>query len=130
MGKLKHLPPDQWPETDVLLFKDVFKPGDIFDETGGAGAHLAAGTQNKIVMSYRRWLMFLSECYADDLHKPPLERITQDRVHAYISQIKIEVSLMTVKIYVANLHYIARLSAPNSDWTWLQSLKARIEAQA
>jgi hypothetical protein len=48
MRKLKHLPLDEWPETDIEVFLRAYEPGDIFDETGGPGAHLAEGTRKII----------------------------------------------------------------------------------
>ena len=44
--KPKHLPLDEWPETDIEAFARAYAPGDMFDDTGGPGAHLAEGTRN------------------------------------------------------------------------------------
>ena len=114
MRKLKHLPLDQWPKADVEAFAKVYEPGDIFDETAGPGAHLAEGTRRMIRTAYRRWLGFLAEHYPDDLLKPPADRITPDRVRAFIEHLAAEVRPTTVAIAVDNLYYAARLIAPDS----------------
>jgi hypothetical protein len=130
MRKLKHLPLDQWPNADREAFRLAYEPGDIFDETGGPGAHLAEGTRWMIQTAWRRWLGFLKEFYPDDLLIAPADRITLERVRSFIDQLRGEVRSTTVAHVVSNLCYAARLIAPKSDWRWLASIKARLAAQA
>jgi len=126
----KHLPLDQWPAADIEAFVSAFEPGDIFDETAGPGAHLAEGTRRMIRTAYRRWLGLLKEHYPDDLLQAPADRITPDRVRAFIDHLDAEVRATTVAIVIDNLGYAARLIAPERDWRWLVSLKARLAARA
>ena len=105
-------------------------PAIIFDETAGPGAHLAEGTRKMIRTAYRRWLGFLAEHYPDDLLKPPADRITPDRVRAFIEHLSAEIRPTSVAIVVDNLCYAARLIAPERDWRWLASIKARLAARA
>jgi integrase len=72
--------------------------------------------------TYRRWLGFLAD-YPADLLKPPRERITPERVRAFIEQLSNEVRPTTVAMAAAHLHTAARLIAPAS---WLGLLKARL----
>ena len=130
MPTLKHLPPGQWPEADHEVFRAAYQPGDIFDDTRGPGANLAQGTRKMIRTSYRRWLGFLKAKYPGDLLKPPADRITLERVRAFIEQLSSEVRTTTVAHVVGNLCYAARLIAPASDWRWLGSIKGRLAALA
>jgi integrase/recombinase XerD len=130
MGKLKHLPIGQWQETDRKAFAKVYEPGDIFEDTAGPGAHLSEGTRKMILTVYRRWLAFLAEFYPDDLLKPPADRVTPDRVRAFIEHLAAEVRPTTVAIAADNLCYAARLIAPTADWQWLASIKRRLAADA
>ena len=130
MRKLKHLPLDQWPAADIEAFASAFTPGDIFDETAGPGAHLAEGTRRMIKTAYRRWLGFLKEHYSGDLLQAPADRIRPDVARAFIEHLGAEVKPTTVAINIDNLHYAARLIAPERDWRWLASLKARLAARA
>jgi len=130
MRKLKHLPLDQWPMADIEAFLRVYEPGDIFDETGGRGAHLAEGTRKMIQTAWRRWLGFLKEHFPDDLLKPPADRILPDRVRALIDHLSAEIRSTSVANVVDNLCYAARLIAPERDWQWLASIKARLLARA
>lgn len=76
--------------------------------------------------TYRRWLGFLTDHYPADLLKPPAERITPERVRAFVEHLSAEVRPTTVAMAVAHLYCTARLIAPASDWRWLVSLKARL----
>ena len=96
MRTLKHLAENEWPEVDRQALCAAYKPGDIFDETAGPGAHLAERTREAIKFAYRRWLGFLKPNYSDDLSKPPAERITPQRVRAFIEHLSAEVRPSTV----------------------------------
>ncbi len=130
MRKPKHLPLYEWAAADIKAFVSAFAPGDIFDDTAGPGAHLAEGTRRMIRTAYRRWLGFLEEHFPGDLLQAPAERITPDRVRAFIDHLGAEVRSTTVAIVIDNLCYAARLIAPERDWRWLVSLKARLAARA
>jgi integrase/recombinase XerD len=130
MRKLKHLPVDQWPEADIAAFAKAYEPGDIFDETAGPGAHLAEGTRRMIRTAYRRWLGFLTDHDPGALRELPAARMTPDRLCAFVEHLNAEVRATTVAHVVDNLHYAARLIAPNRDWSRLASLDARLAARA
>jgi hypothetical protein len=130
MRKLKHLPVHLWPEADLKAFEKAYEPGDRFDETAGPGAHLAEGTRRIIRTAYRRWLGFVKEFYPNDLLKAPADRITLERMRAFIDQLNSEVRQTTVAHVVHNLCYAARLIAPERDWEWLASIAARLASLA
>jgi integrase len=130
MRRLKHLPLDQWPKDDIKAFIKAYEPGDIFDDTAGPGAHLTEGTRRMIRTASRRWLGFLTEYYPHDLLKPLADRITPDRVRAFIEHLAAEVRPTSVAIAIDNLCYAARLIAPTTDWRWLVSIKGRLAALA
>ncbi len=129
MRPLKHLPVRDWPEADTAAFAKAYQPGDIFDETNGPGAHHSEGWRRMIRTSYRRWLGFLKEHDPADLLRAPAERITPERIRAFVEQLSAEVKPTTVVLSVANLDAAARLIAPEADWRWLASLKARLAAR-
>jgi integrase/recombinase XerD len=129
MRVLKHLPVNEWPEADRAVFRAAYEPGDLFEGTAGPGAHLAEGTRRMTKSSYRRWLGFLKANYADDLSIPSAERITPERVRAFIDHLSAQIGPSSVAAAAARL-YAARLIAPTSDWTWLRSIKARLASRA
>ncbi|MEZ5827109.1 MAG: hypothetical protein R3D30_13970 [Hyphomicrobiales bacterium] len=130
MVKLKHLPLSEWPAADRDAFARAYEPGDIFDETAGPGAHLAEGTRRIVRTAYRRWLGFLKSHHPDDLQLPPPDRITLDRVRAFIEHLAAEVKSTSVAMAIDSLCYAARLIAPSRDWAWLAAIEARLAARA
>jgi integrase/recombinase XerD len=130
MRTLKHLPVHEWPEPDREAFRAAYEPGDIFDGTAGPGAHLAEGMRRMIRFGYRRWLGFLKAKYPDDFSMPPAERITPERVRAFIHHLGAEIKPSSAAIAVGQLYAAARLIAPATDWAWLRSVKARLASRA
>jgi hypothetical protein len=130
MRALKHVPVNEWPEADRAAFRAVYEPGDLFDGTAGPGAHLAAGTCQMTKFGYRRWLGFLKANYPDDLSMPPAERITLERVPAFIDHLSAQMGPSSVAVAADRLYAAARLIAPTADWAWLKSIKARLASRA
>ena len=130
MRTLKHLPVDEWPEADREVFRAAYEPGDVFDETAGPGAHLSEGSRRMIRSTYRRWLGFLKTNYPDDFSMPPHERITLERVRAFIDHLSGQIRPSSVAIAAAHLYDAARLIAPTTDWAWLRSIKSRLASCA
>jgi len=130
MRTLKHLPLGQWPEADHEAFRTAYEVGDVFDETAGPGAHLSDATRRMIEFGYRRWLGFLKAGYPDDLSLPPVERITPQRVRAFIEYLGANIKLSSVAFAVHHLYAAGRLIAPTADWRWLRSVKSRLACRA
>jgi integrase/recombinase XerD len=127
---LKHLPAAQWPQTDRRLFEAAYTVGDIFDDDGGAGQHLARASRNTIQFAWGRWLGFLARHYPDSLQVAPDDRLTPERLRAYVEALREEVGPTSLAIYVAGLYGGARLIAPEVDWGWLRALKTRLQGLA
>jgi hypothetical protein len=130
MRKLKHLPLAHWPNADRDAFEAAYRPGDIFDERRGPGAHHSEGSRRMIRTAWRRWLGFLTDHYSADLLKPPAKRIRPEQVRVFVEHLSAEVRPTTVAMTVADLYAAARLIAPECDWRWLGSLKARLVSLA
>jgi integrase/recombinase XerD len=130
MRTLKHLPLNEWPEADREVFRVVYEPGDVFDDTAGPGAHLSEGSRRMIQSTYRRWLGFLKAKYPDELSMPPHERITLERVRAFIDHLSAHIRPSSVAIAAAHLYDAARLIAPSTDWAWLRAIKSRLTSSA
>jgi hypothetical protein len=130
MRKLKHLPLEHWPKADHDAFEAAYRAGDIFDESRGPGAHHSEGWRRMIRTTWRRWLGFLTDHYPADLLKPPAERITPERMRAFVEHLSAEVRPTTVAMSVAHLYAAARLINQAGDWRWLASLRARLASRA
>ena len=130
MRTLKHLPVNEWPEVDREAFRAAYAPGDVFDDTAGCGVHLSEGTREWVKFVYRRWLGFLKATYPDDLSMPPADRITPERVRAFIDHLSANTRPNSVAMVANHLYTAARLIAPKADWAWLRSIKSRLAARA
>ena len=130
MVALKHPGLGRWPPADQAAWKAAFKPGDLFEGGGGAGAHLAPGSRKSIARGYARWLAYLAEQHPDLLGLTPAVRLRKPVVRGYIEELRGEVANMTVAIYLHQLYLAVGLLAPGEDWTWLRRIKASLEANA
>lgn len=126
----KHLSQSLWPAADRALYEKAFTPGDIFDDARGAGADWAEGTRRSILSAWGRWLGFLAERHRSSLDLPAADRITPERVRAYVEHLGAELSPGSVAVLVAHLYDGARVTAPDYDWRWLRGLKRRLQAHA
>jgi integrase/recombinase XerD len=130
MRPLKHLPETQWPTVDRAALEAAFKPGDLFDESGGPGAHLAEGSRRFIHFAYRRWLGFLQAHHPDDLVRVPADRISLERVRDFIDHLTPDMRPTSMAITVERFYCAARLIDPDRDWQWLAAITARLLARA
>ena len=94
------------------------------------GLTLQKERRKAIKFAYGRWLGFLKANYPDDFSTAPAERITPERVRAFIEHLIAEIKPTSVAIAVARLYFAARLIAPTTDWSWLKSVKSRLECMA
>jgi hypothetical protein len=61
---------------------------------------------------------------------PPHERITLERVRAFIDHLSAHIRPSSVAIAAAHLYDAARLIAPSTDWAWLRAIKSRLTSSA
>src|SRR5687768_5683504 len=101
---LKHLPVAEWPREDRELFDAAYTSGDIFEDTLGAGAHFSDRTRRAICFGWRRWLGFLAAHYPEDLHIPAAERISPERVRAYVEHLGTEMRPSSVATTISHLY--------------------------
>lgn len=130
MRHLKHLPEADWPPEDLRLFERAFEPGDVFDDRGAPGAHLSERSRRTIRFGWRRWLAFLAAHHPDDLLLKAVDRVTPDRVRAYIEYLNTDVGATSVAMTLTQLYNAIRLIAPDGNWNWLRALKRRLHARA
>lgn len=129
MRKTKlHLPLDNWPIADRLLWKQATDDSDPFG--AAAGAKLADTTKAKYLFAWRRFLGFLSIDDPPALAMSPVERITKDRVRSFAHHLGKTCIPRAVAIQIDGLYQAARIMMPEADLAWLKSMKARLHAAA
>ena len=124
------LPIDQWPEADRRLWLAACAAGDILDEEVGTRSAHARISNTKAAKGYGRWLTYLALLASEILTDPPADRITRERVRAYVdSLIEIGNSTHTILARLQELGDVAKVIDPNRRWSFINDLASKIRAR-
>jgi integrase len=118
----------EWPEADQRAWADILQPGDILDGTVGAGFLWSDATRGKYRKGYGRWLTFLIRAGHMDPGTSPSDRISSERVKAYIEELGQSVASWTLWGRMAELLAVANAFEPTGDWSWLRHIVRYLEA--
>ena len=119
-----HLPFDQWPETDRLLWAGATADDDPFADA--PGARLAKTTLHTRWMAWRRFLGFLAIAEPEALRATSAQRLSINRVRNYARHLGETNTPYSVACQVDALYGAVRMLLPKQDWTWLRQLKKRL----
>ena len=125
----RSLPSADWPTADLNLCCGVIAEGDILDDSG-PGARWAPSTKENTRKAYGYWLFWLSTHKGLDGSVDPMDRITPNRIDAYIKSLEGAVASSTIFTYILDLLRFAKSVAPDKDWAWLTDIKNRLWARA
>ena len=118
-----------WPSRDRELWNKAVEPGGLFGG-GGAGAHWSAASRVLVARGYNAWLSWLAAKKLLDPDMRPADRVTHERVGAYIAEIHAELAPYTVLRRVQDLYNALRVIAPELNWKWVAQLCRSLKAQA
>jgi site-specific recombinase XerD len=121
-------PLEEWPEQDRALWLAALVPGDLLEE-GGSRARCKATTNGGIVYGYGRWLQWLDCRNELDPAIPPADRITPERVRAYLKDLEQFNASQTVLNRHLQLVTAAAVMGPTRDWSWLRRRATPIRAR-
>jgi len=111
---------EEWPELDQSMWHTLFEPGDILDGTVGAGFHWSEETREKYRKGYGRWLTYLISTRQLYGSVAPAERVTHERVSAYLAQLQTQVVSWTAWGRLVELLAVANAFSADTDWSWLR----------
>jgi integrase len=124
------LPISQWPEADRRLWLAACAPGDILDDDIGARSGHAVISNRKATKGYGRWLTYLQISAPATLAMPPVDRITRERVRAYVdSLVAIGNSTQTILARLQELGEVAEVMAPDRIWSFINEIASKIRAR-
>jgi integrase/recombinase XerD len=125
----RRLPIGDWPACDRALWNKAVEPGGLFGG-GGAGARWSAASRVAVACGYNAWLSWLAAKGLLDPNMSPADRVTRERVGAYIAEMQAKRAPYTVLHRVQGLHDALRVMAPESNWKWLAQLRGSLKTQA
>jgi len=119
-----------WPVQDRMLWFTALAPTDPFEAEGGACSGNLAISNQKTEKGYGRWLTWLTITGQLNQALPPDERITRDRVLAYIAHLaEIGNSTRTILCRLQELGDMARVLAPNMSSSFIKRIASYVRAR-
>lgn len=123
---VKVLNPSLWPQVDQSAWHAAFEAGDIFDGRGPA-AHWSAGSRRSVASGYGRWIGYLNAVEPDALELLPADRVTRERLRAYLDLLHGEITPAGVFNYAKHLYDAIRVMAPVRSWDWFKTIVWRLD---
>lgn len=123
----KCMPLDLWPAADRAAWEAALKPGDAFD-VGGLASRWSGPTQKKTMLGWGRYLFFLYERNELDPMATPAQRITRERLRAYLVELQRTNRGHTPQNRIQELGDALRALSPEGDWRWILQAASRLRA--
>jgi integrase len=114
-------PLDLWPQTDRNAWNVACQPATRL-KPGGRAGHLRPVTREDHAEQYGYFLGFLARNGLLELDGPAAANVTAAKVDAYVAELKVRVSSMTVHSRICRLRRAAQYVAPARDLTWLTEI--------
>jgi integrase len=112
----------EWPAADRKAWETACRPA-VRLQRGGAAAHMKEVTQKDLAKRYGGFLGFLARTDRLDANAAPAELVTSDNVAAYVGELAIRVSSVTVYGSIQKLRRVVQLIAPGREIGWLIELE-------
>jgi integrase len=109
---------EQWPQWDQRQWQSALQAGDLL-EPGGCRAERSPFSNRAMVKGYGRWLVWLDSRGLLDEQVAPGDRITPDRVRAYVGHLEAQNASGTVIARIIELKVTAAIMDPERDWSWI-----------
>jgi integrase/recombinase XerD len=122
-------PVDEWPEEDRAAWEEALRSADPFEDPGRA-AQWKPKTRTTIRKSYGRYLTFLEFQGSLNPNEALTERVTQERLNAYVAELATQVGSVTLAGRIKDLHEAMRVMAPGTDFEFLRCGRYRLKARA
>jgi integrase len=123
-------PVDQWPEANRRRWLRACSACDLLDDKVGARSGHAHISNAKAAKGYGRYLNHLSLVEPEALDEASADRITPERVQAYISSLmEIGNSTQTILARLQELGEVAKVMDPNGDWSFINRLASKVRVR-
>ena len=119
----------KWPTPDQEAWEAAIAQGGLLDECGLA-SRWRASTRKTVQDAYGRWLTFLERNGWVETNASPGQRLTPDRLRAFVAELQETVAPNTLRNRITNLAEALRVMAPEFDFPYLRRARARLKARA
>jgi integrase/recombinase XerD len=121
-------PLDQWPQWDLRQWQSALHDGDPLEQVA-AGRTIHRFSNRAMEKGYGRWLACLDSRDLLDAQVAPGDRITPDRVRAYVGHLEAENASGTVIARIIELKVMAAIMDPGRDWSWIYRFASSMRVQ-
>ncbi len=119
------LPTAEWPSADRDIWAAALREGDIL-EPGGERFRHAPGSNRAVEGGYGRWLAWLAHAGLLEARVAPADRITPERVVAYLETLAEHNGTATRARRLEELFIVAQLADRERDWCWIRDIRGRV----
>lgn len=117
---------EDWPLLDRHLWEEARAPLR-FDRRARLARSWSDQRCRIVCQSYGQWLSFLTRRGELDPKAPPEERITPERLEAFVRELQVRVSSWSVAMMVQALARMLKVMAPGHDWDWLANTVSNLK---
>ena len=123
------LPLEEWPSPDRIAWTSSLMPVDPFSDSGGQRSDYRPHSSRKSASGYGRWLTFVNIADPKCLSLTPGERITKERVIAYVLHMQsLGNKKNTVLCRLQELVDVAKIVAPLVDCSFVARIASKVRS--
>ena len=119
----------EWPLGHKQAYTRASRKGELFEPSGHA-AHWSPATHRGVSQRWGLWLDFLKRTDRYNEAALPAETVTFESLAAYIAELQLRVSTVTLLIYVRDLSEAVRVMDSNADLQLLRQAVSELEANS
>ncbi len=123
------MPLAEWPASDQLAWLDASQVKPLLDDPGLA-AHWRPQTKRWTVAAYGRFLTFLDLRGWLDPHLGPANRLSLERLRAYVEELRGQVTPATLAGRIRGLAEALRVMTPGVEYPYLKRARYALKARA
>lgn len=126
-GAVTCLPVNEWPALDRELWMQARQKGGLLDDPRPAAGWTPI-TQEAVAKAYGRWLHWLTVSGWLDPLLPPAQRVTFERIQAYVAELQACNSPNTVHMRILHLGRMLDVMEPGSKPEWFGRVLRKLHA--
>lgn len=118
-----------WPRIDRELWVAACRPVRFLEQSRPA-SKWSPSRRRIAEQAYGQWLAWLDRCDLLDPGGTPGDRVTMERLDAFIAELQDRVAPWSVAMMIGALKRMLDIIAPETDWSWLGPICADLKLTA